>query len=934
MTCFSPKKAAQTLFLGASVVNFNTNMGWSGQPSQLTVTLIEDQSPFCVARDANGGITDTKLSQFPSPSSEYADHHYHTCTGDSCYIDSYDAGSVTKIVPGKVYYVWNGTSYVSRYWFDPDPGFFGNATKITENGGYNRDTTTYHKYDIINTPVYFRIGDFQFVGIIRSWERDLGSGGLKYTVTIDSADSILSDSHLILDKYGGSIFSKLSDASYGAPSNFINSSSLSYGGTVVEGAIPNVFNVYGFLESAGFGASGKNDQGISVSLIRDAIKILCSADGVPGANLITKNKRAFSPFGRILLKCAQNNDNYNRIGSGFDAYGMGIFPYHADDNGIRRNMLALDLSDLPSTPPNYRIKTDSMSILEFVQQVTSDLGRDFYFETIPSYASCGEECTSPYNVLKLRCVNRTAQISTNKISDTIQSFENSGFPVSASRIGKEKNNNVSRMLYIGANQQRLYQASSYRLGFTQSTFIFNPITFQWINHNQYLAGKVRMPSGMSIRNPDFTYSNANLNSLVVAQTAMSNDAVGLFNTTDSTWADTNISGAVDRQGNYTPSIKSNTFIPPDASWENIMGTDPSTQDISPGFWGRRSRFIPLAYDVISPFFGYVAEDNLPTPDTSADADNPVFKSVRPVFLDSWTGQLMILFRISELPRTLDATLSSLYTDGVFVVSESEIRCAMVGWDSYLTYCMGKTFKPDLYRMLINAYRGSSLVADLQNNKVPDNNQSLVDGGNMAGQFGQPVVPSPQNLGNMNMGFEWILNPDMLRDFQKITEFISSVGQKYYGSQYLVRLPNVTCYRDFDSSGGINVTYGTDVITAYQGSGKIFYDFEPAPDGAWEEYGNIIDEDIVVGSPYWYALSDDNGKIPTILGYNAKSSFDYVGHALCNFESQINSLGFQNFGALLAVLNASYFAPQRSSNPPATTTTPPATSNPSSPGNTS
>lgn len=923
--CSFSKKAAQTLFLGASVANINTNMGWGGQPSQLTVTLIEDQSPFCTT--TNNGDTNI-LPQFTSAS--YADHHYHTCESETaCYIDSYDAGSVQKIVPGKVYYVWNGSSYVSRYWFDPDPGFFGNGTKIDENGGYDRNTQTLHKYDIINTPVYFRIGDFQFIGIVRSWDRDYGSGGLKYTVVIDSIDSILADSHLILDKYGGSIFSKLSTASYGAPSNFIGSASLSYKGTIVEGAIPNVFNVYGFLESSGFGGSGKNDQGISVSLIRDAIKVLCSADGVPGLNLEEKQKRAFSPFGRILVKCMQNYSNYNRIGSGFDTYGMGVFPYHADDNGIRRNMLALDLSDLPITPINYRIKTDSMSILDFVQQVTSDTGRDFLFETIPAFANCGEGCTSPYNVLKLRCIDRTVQIGTNKINDTIDALASAGYNVSTSRVGKEKNNNVSRMLYIGANQQRLYQASSYRLGFTQSTFIFNPINFQWVDHNQYLAGKVRMPSGMSIRNPGFTYDNANLASLISAQTAMANDAVGAFTAADATWADTNISGSVDRQGNYGATVKSTSFIPPDETWESLMGTDPSTQEISNGFWGRRARFIPLAYDVISPFFGYVAEDTLPTPDTSTDADNPVFKSVRPVFLDAWTGQLMILFRISELPRTIEASLLSLYTDGVFVVSESEIRCAMVGWDSYLTYCMGKTFKPDLYRMLINAYRGSSLVTDLANNKVPDPYQSLADGGNMAGQFGQPVSPNPQNLGNINMGFEWILNPDMLRDFQKLSDFIASVGQKYYGSQYLVRLPNVTCYRDFDSSA-FSVTYGTDTITAYQGSGKIFYDFEPAPDGAWEEYGNIIDEDIVVGSPYWYALSEDNGKIPTILGYNAKSSFDYVSWSLCNFESQIQSLGFQNFGALLAVLNAAYFAPQKTVDPPAPS---PDSTTPTSPGNT-
>ena len=31
--------AAQTLFLGASIADFNVNMAWGGRPSQLTVKL-------------------------------------------------------------------------------------------------------------------------------------------------------------------------------------------------------------------------------------------------------------------------------------------------------------------------------------------------------------------------------------------------------------------------------------------------------------------------------------------------------------------------------------------------------------------------------------------------------------------------------------------------------------------------------------------------------------------------------------------------------------------------------------------------------------------------------------------------------------------------------------------------------------------------------
>jgi hypothetical protein len=290
-SCTSSKTfiPAQTLFLGASVADFSVNMGWGGQSSQLSVTLIEDGNPvFCRRPLPNGALIDPIVV---SGGSFDADNHYHTCTSDtSCYMDEKgnafnpngNPPSQERVVPGKVYYAWtNDKGFVSRYWRHQDPGFFGTKSSISIDGTY--DVNSYSRsvgMDIINTPVFFKIGEFTFSGIVQSWEQEIGNGGLTYKVNIESIDSLLSSSYIILGGYAGSIFSKFTGATYGGPKNYTGSG-LIYNGKITEGNLANVFNVYGFLESMGFGSFGasyRNENGISAKSVIDALSVLTSAN--------------------------------------------------------------------------------------------------------------------------------------------------------------------------------------------------------------------------------------------------------------------------------------------------------------------------------------------------------------------------------------------------------------------------------------------------------------------------------------------------------------------------------------------------------------------------------------------------------------------------------------------------------------------------------
>ena len=154
----------QTLFLGASVVAYNVNMGWGGQPSSLSVELINDShAPECLQPDG-----ETPVVPLFKRSRRYPDNHYHDCEGDDCYVDEngnpYNSQRqpppLSKNIPGKVYYKFDPQQgLVSQYWFDEDPGFFGDFTKVDINGEF-KQTGFFTSYDIIGTPVYFVLDGF------------------------------------------------------------------------------------------------------------------------------------------------------------------------------------------------------------------------------------------------------------------------------------------------------------------------------------------------------------------------------------------------------------------------------------------------------------------------------------------------------------------------------------------------------------------------------------------------------------------------------------------------------------------------------------------------------------------------------------------------------------------------------------------------------
>lgn len=918
--CNTNKKIAQTLFLGASVANFNVSLGWGSQPSQLSVNLIEDKvSSYC---DNYG---EPIAASFPPyQNGEIEENHYHDCVDDDCYMlpdgkpfDSEIHDVRQRQTLGKVFYkMYNNPPIVttkgksncvlSNYWYHPDPGFLGLQNRLNIDGSwiniYQQDNSNLNPaYDIINCPVYFKVGDFSFGGVVQSWNRSQSSSGDTISVTIEDMKSVLSNCYMILDKFSGAIYSKLKsvDSYYGGPKNWLGTQ-LDYTGRLYNGNIPNVFNIYGFLESFStynFGGSNKNKNGISVNDIVNALTVLTGNFAAEGnfyqsLNLGAAPKSAFSPFGRILTKTIQSTDTFQNILPSFNSFGV-IPPSISLADRVPRNEFVLDLSELPKFPDNFRINDPVISVVDFVSRITEESGYDFTFDLNP--VSYNGEL---FNVIKLKLVSRNKQPRPNQIENTVNQLLCDGYDVSSATYGKEKNNTNLKSVVIGANQKRLLQLKSARLAYTQTNLVFNSQTLEFVNYDtlgnsffetrRFQHGKYRYPSTFSTNNPGLSKQiNPNQSDLYDANEAVS-DLVGTnnFDTIDQSYGDNGLTGYVTNNGtcgNYFKSVIINQNDP-------IESNDPS--DLrgynQEGKIGESFRFFPLFKDVICPFFGYVREEEIKI--NLGEDKNTDFRKIRPVYLDTWTGQLCVLIELHEFPQ-ISVNLTPTLTFGgksYIIISESEIRAALVGFDNFLVYSLAKIFRPDLVEALRLSHQNKYYNKLLGEGKTPAEAADMAKKkydwfwraahANIAGPFGQPVEVAPAK----NDGSSYI-DEKALQDLQILHQFVNQLGS-YYGKQYMVSLPNLQSYKDQQYA---DITLGTSAGDCYvfKGGGDLYYNYQPT-DGAWEEPGNVIDDSIAVGGSNYFALAEPDGKMGCLLGYNSNKYFDYTKEEMCKFAQQI------------------------------------------------
>lgn len=221
----------------------------------------------------------------------------------------------------------------------------------------------------VGRPCVFSFGDFSFTGIIQSFTDRISTGGYTHEVVLTDPREILEGTQLILDGYLGAV------------------------------PIPNLLNIFGYLESFGFGSSQKNETGIPWKNIRYAIQQLTAL-------------------------------------SQQETYGGPIY--------FISSRYIVDLSLLPNVPEDYRIGGDSISILQFISEICEAGGCDYYISMVETFPGTF--------VIQPNTVSRTAFINYGAVTEFLASIPE----YEDKSVGRELANETSSKFLAGGPLRELW----------------------------------------------------------------------------------------------------------------------------------------------------------------------------------------------------------------------------------------------------------------------------------------------------------------------------------------------------------------------------------------------------------------------------------------------------------------------------------------------
>ena len=257
-------------------------------------------------------------------------------------------------------------------------GSFGGSTDIDINLAECDYSNPSLNLPAIGSPALFQHESWSFYGILDTYKKDKGSSGNPtYSVLMNNGQFILGGVEIILNDYYGSV-----------------------------NAVPNLVNVFGYLENTGFGNSLVNSAGMSWYDIASALVAIVNTFGG------------------------------NSYGNGITYKG---FQYR------------LDLSALTGLLPNYyRINNDNINLLDFVSDVCSAAGHDYFFRMVEPTA--GEVITGWSGTFELVVISRINEPVPGRIDEFIENTQCS----TAKNYGQETRKDVNSKFVVGANLERIY----------------------------------------------------------------------------------------------------------------------------------------------------------------------------------------------------------------------------------------------------------------------------------------------------------------------------------------------------------------------------------------------------------------------------------------------------------------------------------------------
>jgi hypothetical protein len=844
---------AQTLFLGCSVISVGQNLAWGAEQSTCTVRLIRDFSSH--PSDPAFDVVNTNIDTIVASSST-------STLFDSANLDNTDTAKTlqknialeeqTKETYRKTEDInntdknslkdngkkcWNPHNYTADpvNWLGPDPGFIGDGAGMGFMGG--------NEYMVVGVPCFFKFEDIQFGGYVQKWNNENGI----YTVELAGPGSYLKGAQLILSDYYGSISTTINSATA------VNGQALAvpyadtginiFNGSVYQGNIPNVFNIFGYLQSKGFDKALISENGINAAQVYDTlVELLNDGNDSPGIGTIVKNQ--FSPYGAIVGKSlieftgegavdfiTPQNAQKSYGGSSINYTQLGILNHKTAVDNIPRPLFRLDLSQVPRPNSNiYLPLQKSMTIEDFINFCCNGAGVDWNSTLDPDYD--GSDFTGS---IIINTYERKIQPPPNALKSWLRSFTAQDRVVSYN-LGEEYSDSSVRKIIIGGKQERLFQVMSNTLSKYRNWRIFDPIDSKFIdvssdldtanltNDRGNFRNVMRIPNTYAQRAWDQSYGGPYRVYGGAATAQVPND----FKTTVNIEA-SNINVM---KGSYTtvkPQLKS-----------PLQGVT-----VAGGSY-------PIYYDLISPYFGRDSNGQL-----------------RKVFYDRKLKQLQVNIALKDIMPFFPAYSISMFTN-YMTIYEDEIRAALAGFDSWMCYIfdpvtLGFAGTPTakLIFAFIREHCGDSFADALALNGL----------GILKGNTKMSALPSDTHSGDpIGPAGSVMYSEAIYTPIKKLHQFVASNLGDHYGKRFLVRLPTIK--------------RRVDPVT-----GKANYSYQIC-DSGWEEQGNFLDDTMQIGSTAATALAKENGKFGPIIGYHASAEEDRT--LFYNLDS--DSYGMMNLSA--------------------------------------
>ena len=721
----------QTLFLGCSISDFNINLGWKGEASTCTVKLVRDRAKHpsssqynALNTSFNTTVSNTNNSTLFDPQITSPDNSKSlTKNVAQKLVDTENTRTVEDIArisndnerhqdTGKV--AWVLPSKMQKLVTESDPGFVGKEG-----------------YSIIGCPVYFKFHNLEFGGYIKTWTDNRND---TFDVELSSFGSLLGGCKLILQQYRGSVSTLLNTTGGSFAVPYANPNAGGFNGTIADGNVPNLFNIFGWLEDQGFGFSGASEErGIPAIRVYNALQTFLG-----GA---APNPGPFSPYGGILSKGVSRSDNNEIIDTKNATIGQGpgslkltecgFLPTVTGTDGINRCLFLLDIAEVPPPPDIVFFNQTEISIIDFINTCCEEAGFDYFVDLIPGNSSTYS------GIIKIRTVSRRIQPPVNILKNFIDSISGQNGILSVS-VGEEFSDSQVKSVVVGGQQERLYQVCCHTLS-------------RYRSHNRYDPedglGVAGYPSNLSETN----LSNGNVRNTVRSPLGAR-----------TRWYDyAFIDGAIVAQ----ETNQEQYFSPQNLGFSTMSvyagGYETSTPPL--GSFATSSSY-PLYADLISPYFGRDSQGFL-----------------RKVFFDTNTSQLQVLINTADIK----SCFPTFTINGHFLVYENELRAALSGIDQWLTYISetskygARTFTAGLIFNYLNSTYGpvaakALFMAGLGVIRSPGKTSAL------------PSVPPTNNPLSPDSAISY--TGPILDILQKLHNFFRDLAKKHYGKEFLVRLP--------------------------------------------------------------------------------------------------------------------------------------------------